>query len=164
MTKQKRSHQNKSREAVESSPMIHIQQARISLLYYTFPKSRHQLYLYFWRDSLQRSRTCCMASSPLYLGLNFGGPFHFETGLHVTTTTVSVYGIYRYFTCLLSDSNFLQKGKKQEYQLQRNQLIPYHSSIIQYLIINYATPTQKKSLREREYSTKKDEIKGAYCI
>jgi hypothetical protein len=52
-----------------------------------------------------------MASSVLYLGLNFGGPFHFETGLHVTTTTVSAYGIYRYFTCLLSDSDFLQKER-----------------------------------------------------
>jgi hypothetical protein len=71
--------------------------------------SERAVYLYFSRDSLKRSRTCCRASSVVYLGLYLGGPFHFETGLHVTTTTASVYGICRYFTCLFSDSNFLKK-------------------------------------------------------
>lgn len=43
------------------------------------------------------------------MGLYLGGPFHFERGLHVTITTVSVYGIYRYLTCLFSERSFLQK-------------------------------------------------------
>lgn len=72
-----------------------------------------QLHLYFFRDSLQRSRTCCIASFSVYLGLNFGGPLHFETGLHLTTTTESVYGIQRYLTCLFSESNFLQRLQRE---------------------------------------------------
>ena len=66
--------------------------------------------------SLYRSRTCFKASSVVYFGLSLGAPLHFDTGLHVTTTTVSVYGIYRYLTCLFVESNFLNSQKQKQKQ------------------------------------------------
>lgn len=98
-----------------------------------------------------------MASSLLYLGVNFGGPLHFETGLHVTTTTVSVYGICRYFTCLLSDSNFLQKERSGNISWRVTNLILSHP-IIDYKLC-YTHTKKKKAEREREHSIKKDEIR-----
>ena len=104
-----------------------------------------------------------MASSLLYLGVNFGGPLHFETGLHVTTTTVSVYGICRYFTCLFSDSNFLKKERSRNISWRVTNLILPHP-IIDYKLCYTHTHTDTKSRerereREREYSIKKDEIR-----